>query len=299
MWVELALLSALLLGLYDVAKKWSVQKNAVLPVLFYASVAGFLAVLPLVFLSFVFPESMESIGLRVGLLTFREHVLVFAKALLVATSWICVYFAMKHLPISIVSPIRSSAPVWTVLGAVVLFAERLSSFQWLGIGVTFGAYYVFSVIGKAEDIRFQNNRFVLLAFVATITGAMSSLYDKALLQRVQIPPGTLQVWFSLYLVVVFGAVMFFFRKAIRRGTPFAWRWSIPLIGVLLIAADMLYFRALATDGALVSVVSVVRRSSVVVAFLLGGVLFKEKFKRWKAIPLTGVLAGVILMLFRG
>ena len=79
------------------------------------------------------------------------------------------------------------------------------------------------------------------------------------------------------------------------GGLFRWRWSILLISVFLSVADYVYFYSLSLDGALISVVSMVRRSSVLVSFMLGALLFHEKNLRSKAIDLALVLLSMMLL----
>ena len=297
MWLYLGIASALFLGVYDVFKKISVNRNAVPQVLFFSTCFGALLTFPVFLLSCLLPETMASMGLYAEMPPVESHLLIIAKTVLVSVSWISAYFALKHLPISIVSPIRASAPLWTLLGAVLFLGESLERLHWVGIGITFVSYYLFSVIGKREGIAFTGNRYITLVFIATFTGSISALYDKFLLHRVAISPITLQVWFSFYLVlstfVVWRLIRAFRPNASDR---FEWRHSIALIGIFLILADYLYFRALSHRDALIAVLSVVRRSAVVVSFVFGGLLFREKNKRFKAIALLGVLVGISLLM---
>jgi transporter family protein len=297
MWLYLSIASAAFLGVYDVFKKWSVRDNAPLLVLFLSVCFGAGMTIPVFGLSIVNPEAALSIGLFCRMLTLQEHLLVLLKAMLVSVSWISAFFALKHLPISIVTPIRASAPLWTLLGAVLLFGERPAVHQWIGIGIIFFSYFAFSFVGKKEGIVFSKNRWVFLVFVATVSGAASALYDKYLLRNAGIDPVSLQVWFSFYLVGVIGGAVAWVRAISKKSfVDFKWRYTIALIGIFLIIADYLYFRALSSEDALIAVISVIRRSSVAVSFVVGGLLFKEKNKRQKAVPLVGVLVGVALLL---
>ena len=56
-----------------------------------------------------------------------------------------------------------------------------------------------------------------------------------------------------------------------------------------------YFYSLSLDGALISVVSMVRRSSVMVSFLVGAMVFHEKNLRSKAVDLALVILGMIFL----
>ncbi len=296
-WLLLATLSAACLGLYDVSKKAALQGNAVLPVLFFSSLTGSVVVVLGLLLGRLAPETARSLGLVLVPLTPSDHGLVLVKAGIVTTSWMLSFFAIKHLPISIAAPVRASAPLFTLAGAVLLFQEQPTQRQWLGIAAILMAYWAFSVIGRAEGIRFERNRWIALLLAGTVVGAISGLYDKHLLQGAQLPPTTLQCWFTLYNTALQGAVVLLLWRPRRlRTTSLEWRLSIPLVGLLLLVADNLYFRALSQQGSLVSVVSMVRRTNVVVAFLVGAFAFKERLLAPKAGVLVAVLGGLWLLL---
>jgi len=296
-WVSFAVLSAIFLGIYDVAKKASVQDNAVLVVLFACSASGLALFLPLAALSLAAPAWANAHGVFIAALSWREHVLVVAKAALVTLSWVLTFFALKHLPISLASPVRASAPLFTLLGAVVLFGERPSARQGLGIAVILLAYWVFSLIGRMEGIRFSRNAWVWSLFLGTLVGAASGLYDKHLLQAAHLPPLAMQFWFTAYNSLIQGAiVVFLWRPRRSQHTPFRWRWTIAAVGMLLLLSDALYFHALAMPGALVSVISTLRRTNVVLSFAIGSLLFGECYRLRKSFALAGVIVGVFLIL---
>jgi transporter family protein len=297
MWIYLGLISAVLLGLYDVCKKHALNHNAVLPVLFLSTVAGFMPMPFLLAASRLAPDFMLQISCYVPVATFSEHLHIFVKAFIVSVSWVLAYFAMKHLPISIFSPIRASGPVWTLIGALLIFHERPLPLHWAGIAVVFCSYYAFSVIGRKEGVVFHRSLWILCIFLATFIGTLSTLYDKYLLQQLGYTPMLVQFWFAFYNVVLLGlftACCWWPRRAAF--TRFQWRWSILLIGLLLVAADFVYFNAVRNPDALIVVLSLLRRSSVVVSFAIGAFLFGDVNRGHKAWALAGVLAGVVLIL---
>jgi transporter family protein len=296
-WVFLAALSAIFLGFYDVAKKAALERNAVLPVLACCSLAGLLFFVPVVAQSVFNPQWSQRHDIYVDTMHPLGHLLVLAKAGIVTLSWVFTFFAIKHLPISMAAPIRASAPLFTVLGAITLFAELPSSSQLVGIAIILGSYFMFSVIGRKEGIRFEDNRWVWMLFAGTLVGAVSGLYDKHLMQRVHLAPMSVQFWFTFYNALIQSviALLFWYRTRAAR-TPFQFRASILAVGLLLLLADNVYFRALAVDGALIAVVSAVRRSNVVISFAVGSVLFHERQRTKKGVALLGVMLGVVLLL---
>lgn len=290
MWITLTLGSALLLAAYDLSKKHGVTRNAVMPVLFLATFCGASFFVSLLVVTGRFHDAL-TLG-RV------DHLRVMLKAAIVAASWVCVYYAMRLLPISIVAPIRGSAPLWTLIGAIVLYHEVPTARQAVGMVTVLAGYALFSRAGRAEGIEFSQHRGIFLIAAGTLLGAVAALYDKFLLQRCHIRPNALQFWFSLWLVVLIGAGWIAQRRTGLARTPFVWRWSIPVIGVALALADWLYFHALAERGVPISIVSLIRRSNVVVSFTLGAWLFHEGNLRRKALALAAIVAGVVLLCLR-
>jgi transporter family protein len=297
MWVYLGIVSAVFLGMYDVSRKHALRQNAVLPVLFLSTVFGALVMLPLVLLSRAELGHVSLTAFYVPSLAWAGHFHVLVKSLIVALAWMLSYFALKNLPISIVSPVGAVGPIWTLLGAVIMFHEQPTALQYAGFGVMVLSYWWFSVIGSKEGILFYNNRWIAFTVLATMLGAASAMYDKFLIQRLHYPPMAVQAWFSIYVVPVLGVfVLLFWWPGRKRYTPFTWRWSIALIGLMLLAADFLYFRALSYPGSLVAMLSSLRCAYIVISLFVGGLLFKEARLSSKTTAVGGILLGVFLIL---
>lgn len=297
MWIWLGLGSMLLLGLYDLSKKHALIDNAVLPTLFFSNLAGLLLIVPIILASRFVPDLMGELGLYAAPLTGLEHGILMLKSLIVGTSWVCAFFAMKHLPISIVSPIRASGPLFTLIGAVILFHEMPSPLQWVGMVLIFAGYFGFSVLGREEGIHFHRSKWVGFIFLATLIGTCSTLMDKWLMQYRNFDAIQVLVWYCLYNFVFFlivNAVFWWPKRKIT--TPFQWRWTVPMIGILLVLSDFVYFKAVEDPDALIVILSVLRRCSVLVGFFVGAVIFKEVNKRKKSWVLLGIMIGVLLII---
>jgi len=288
MWTTWILASAVFLALYDVAKKASVKGNAVLPVLLVSSFCGLAAYLAGLAASGHMAEIVFAT-------TPRTVALAGVKTLIVSTSWVLTYCALRTLPITIATPIRASAPAVVLLVAVFLYRERPSPCQGVGMALVFAGYWAFSWAGRHEGIDFLRNKAVWCAVGGMCFSAASSLWDKYIFQLQGIPVEQMQFWFQIGLVAVYA--MLFAANGVARidRTPFAWRWSIPAVGVLLAFADWLYFHGLAIPGVPISVGSLMRRFSVVITFLLGAKFFHETNLRRKGLALAAIVAGIALM----
>ena len=286
-WLLPVIGSAVALGFYDLCKKHAVEKNSVLHVLFFATLCGS---------AFYLAATVLWTGsLSDARCSARDFGLIVLKSLLVSSSWICVYYAMRDLPISIAAPIRASSPVWTFLGGLLLFHEVPTFAQACAMILIFTGYYLFSVFGKLEGISFWRAREVHLILLGTLLGAGSALYDKYLMNVLGIPPRTVQFWFSVDLVAILGAVCLFRAKCFGKHHKFVWRWTIPLTGILLILADFLYFYAVSMPDIKISLVSLVRRCSCIVSFTAGAWYFRDVHVKKKACALALILLGVVIL----
>ena len=292
-WILLTLASAFFIGLYEVAKKHAVHDNAVWLVLLYGSVTGAILFLPFIVLSGMGAIS-SGFMLYIPRITLYEHLLILIKTAIVLASWVLSYFALKHLPITIASPIRSTSPIWTIIGALVIYQEQLTVMQWLGLVVTLGFFFLFSLAGRSEGISFRSNKWVWLALLAAMFSSASALFDKHLIRSID--KVAVQAFFTLYQLVLLLPVVLIIRKNNPNALPLKWRWTIPAVAILLIFADFLYFAALNDPSSLIAIVSTIRRGSVIVAFTLGAWVFKERNIARKAILLAGILAGLVILM---
>ena len=293
MWVYLAFLSAAMLGLYDVAKKRSLKENAVLPVLWFNTLFSTLIFAPALLDSVVGGGWLNGTLFETTGGSWHDHAMVFMKAVMVLASWIFGYFGIKHLPITIVGPINATRPVLTLVGAMIIFGERLNGYQWVGVVLAIISLYLLSRSSKKEGINFANNRWILCVAAAALIGVGCGLYDRYIMFSLN--PVFVQSWYTLYqflLMTVIVAVLWLPKRTEQR---FHWSWAIPMISILLTTADMAYLYALRDGAAMIAVVSMIRRSSVVVSFGCGAMLFGERNLRAKALDLALVLVGMVFL----
>ena len=279
MWIWLTLASAFLLGIYDIAKKQAVKKNSVLYVLLFAT--GFSTLLLSPFLS-------------AGSLS--DHLYLLLKAALVTASWISGLIGIKLLPITTSSTIKASRPVFVLVFSITLFGERLNFLQLAGIIVAILALYMLSRSSKKEGIEFKHNTGFTCMCISVLTGSASALYDKHIMSSLGMEPLFVQSWCNLYITILLGLTVLVWDVLLKKGTQkFKWDWMLVLIAVMITCADYFYFLALSKEGALLSVISMVRRCSVIVTFSGGALIFKEHNIRDKAIDLAVLLGAMALI----
>ena len=300
MWLLLAFLSAALLGFYDTFKKKSLRNNAVIPVLFLNTLFSTLIFLPFIILS-ASSHTLDGSMFYVPQMGWAAHRFILLKSVLVLSSWIFGYFAMKHLPLSIVGPINATRPVLVLVGALLVYGERLNLWQWAGVLLAILSFFLLSRSGRKEGIDFKHNRWIFCLIIAALLGAASGLFDKYLMASVQdggvgLNRMVVQSWYNIYQMILMGIILCTIWFPMRRqSTPFRWDGAIVFISIFLSLADFAYLYALSLPGAMISVVSMVRRGSVIVSFITAVLFFRERNVKAKAVDLLLVLLGMICL----
>lgn len=269
--------------------------NAVLPVLGLNTLFSSLIFLPLILISHFRPELLQDTLFFVpDTGGWEVHKFILLKSLIVLSSWVLGYFGMKHLPLTLVGPINATRPVMTLVGALLIFGERLNLYQWIGVLMAILSFFMLSRSGKKEGIDFTHNRWIWFIILAAVLGAASGLYDKYLMGKFN--NMVIQSWYNIYQLFIMGGVLLMLWLPKRKTTTlFHWSWCIILISIFLSAADFVYFYALSMEDSMISIVSMVRRGSVVVSFLFGALIFREKNMKSKAIDLVLVLIGMFFL----
>ena len=302
MWLILAFLSAALLGFYDAFKKKALSGNAVIPVLFLNTLFSSLIFLPFIVMSYT-GNSLDGTMFHVAEGGWEVHKYIVLKSFIVLSSWIFGYFGMKHLPLTIVGPINATRPVMTLVGALLVYGEVLNLYQWIGVILAIISFAMLSRSGKKEGIDFKHNKWIYFIVLAAVLGAVSGLYDKYLMAPpenggVGLDRMIVQSWYNIYQCFLMGAMLLMIWWPTKKNsTPFHWHWSIIFISIFLSAADFVYFYALSLPGAMISIVSMIRRGSVIVSFLFGAAIFHEKNLKAKFVDLLLVLLGMLFLYF--
>ena len=279
MWLWLSVLSAVLLGIYDVAKKQALKRNGVYWILLSATA-----------LTAVFLSPCLSHG------SLSDHLSLVLKAVLVSTSWVSGLFALQHLPLTTVSTIKASRPMFVLIFSIILFGERLNLLQWLGVAVVMTALFLSTRSKRHDSDKATTAKGMTCMIISVLAGSASALYDKHILQHLQ--PLFVQSWTNIYITILLAIVLLVQYLGDKEGFQrFTWDWRILLIAVLITASDMMYFFSVKDPDALLSVISMIRRSSVVITFFFGVVMFKEGHAKDKALDMALMMVGITLLLF--
>ena len=296
MWLWAAVGSAILLGFYDVFKKEASTQNGVLHILLHATALSTLFLMPFILSSLLGWGIGDGTVFEMQRGTPYEHLLVFIKAIIVSLSWITGLMGLKNLPITTAGTIKASRPVFVLLGSILIFGERLNLWQWVAIVVAMFALWLLGHTSKKEGVDFARNKWIFCMWVAVVTGVISAMMDKHLMSSLK--PMFVQSWCNFYIVVIMAIIVLAGRFGHSKYyQPYHHDWAIWLIAIFITASDFLYFLSLSSSGSMLSVVSMLRRSSVIITFICGALFFKEKNLRSKGIAMVILLIAMAILVF--
>ena len=304
MWTVLAFISAVCLGFYDVSKKIALKENRVVDVLTISVCVSALVLSVPLLLSRLFPEAMSGTYAYVPEMDLEAHLFTLLKSAIVLSSWIFAYISLKHLPISVVSPMQATRPMWTLIGALLIFQEHLNGWQWIGILLAIGSIFVFSfktrrTLRHNPDNQTGKNKLYYISLVlAILIGACSGLYDKYLMRSYN--HNAVQVYYTFYqaLMMIIIWLIFHLQSSNPQSSN---RQSINHIGVIvlislfLIISDNVYMLALRDPDSLIAVVSTIRRGGTVIGFAYGLLFLKEPDPWRKILCMSGIMAGLVCL----
>lgn len=296
MWLWAAVGSAILLGFYDVFKKEASTQNGVLHILLHATALSTLFLMPFILSSLLGWGIGDGTVFEMQRGTPYEHLLVFIKAIIVSLSWITGLIGLKNLPITTAGTIKASRPVFVLLGSILIFGERLNLWQWVAIVVALFALWLLGHTSKKEGVDFARNKWIFCMWVAVVTGVISAMMDKHLMSSLK--PMFVQSWCNFYIVVIMAIIVLAGRFGHSKYyQTYHHDWAIWLIAIFITASDFLYFLSLSSSGSMLSVVSMLRRSSVIITFICGALFFKEKNLRSKGIAMVILLIAMAILVF--
>lgn len=293
-WIALGLLAGLVLGTYDFLTKLALKEKTVLEAVFWCSVLGAAIWVPFFYFPSRHTESLRELGLYPSPLTKTEQFVLLPKSVMMVVTWILSYYSVKALPLSISAGVRASGPLWTALGAVILLSEQLTWWQWLGLAISMGSYYLFSLIGKKEGISFNKNGWVLCMLAATLLSSANTLYDKHILATLHMDLAAVQAYSAVQRGAIAVLLLPWVFRELELSSLLKRNWAVPAIAFTYILAEFIYLASVQSEGALISVISVLRRTNLIMVFALSAIFFKENFIKQKTVNIVGVLVGIAL-----
>ncbi|MFH1173543.1 MAG: DMT family transporter [archaeon] len=223
-------------------------------------------------------------------IAFREIVIIFIISILLTAEVHFYYKALRHLDISIASPLMELTPLFLLILAMLFLHERLHVVNIAGIILIVSGAFLLNLDLSAFKEKVKGH-YVLLAVLAAALGGVVATLQKFSIATV--PPLVLGWWLWVFvnvLLIIFSVVQHGFKELFEEVK----QKHLFTISVLGISSNFAFLLALPL--AFVSIVLPLRRISILFSVIAGGELFKEKHVLLRSIATFIMLGGTVLLI---
>lgn len=287
-WILLVLVYGILKGFRDICKKKALLKNKVVEVLLVYTALAFLMVTPEI------PKA--------GGVPAKEMLLIAFKSFIIFVAFLCSFYAIEKMPISLYGILDLSRMLFAELLGVIILNETLSVKQIVGLFLVSFGLIMLKYKPKAKkrsDSEITGERsyervevyIVVLAFISTILNAVSGIMDKILTRTVT--DGQLQFWYMFYMLIYYILYVLFTKTKINwksvLSNPYVYA-----ISIMFVLADRALFIANCDPNSKVTIMTLIKQSCCIVTIFGGWLIFKEKNIRYKLLCAAVVVSGIVV-----
>ena len=277
LWVIFVLLYGIFKGTREPIKKKILEKHDVLSSLFAYTFIGFLMTVPLA-------HDVFSVDIK----TFA---LIGLKSFVIFFAWIATFAAVKKLSVSFYSVMDLSRVVFSTLMGVLFLNESLTIKGVISLVLVVLGLYLVNMQKDSTD-KTTNMRYVWLVLFSCLLNAVSGIMDKYLMTTKSISSIQLQFWFMLMLSAMYYIYIHIKKEKIDvKGcmkNPYVY-----ILSFLLVAGDRLLFIANSYETSQVTIMTLIKQSSVIVAILSGKIVYGEKIGQ-KLLCASIIICGIVL-----
>lgn len=283
-WYIFAILAAVLTAASTIVEKKTLLKEHAME--FSAVLAIFNFLIALVLLPFI------NLNFSLNMLA-----LIYIASVLATIAFLFVAKAVRHMDISIISPLLAFDPAVVVVLAFFILGERITYLQLSGILLLIVGSYVLEAenynMKKIFTRKFKSNYFYYIILALTLYG-FCSILDKFILNTVS--PLTFILIIHFFIALNFIVLISIFHngfEGIKHGIKSAGKW-IFFVAILVTSYRLLQVQAISMTY--VSLVIPIKRMSNLFATVVGGKIFHEKNLAKRTIACIIMLVGAFLVI---
>ncbi len=277
LWILFIVIYALLKGSREGMKKAALKKSSSNEILFFYTFIGFL---------FTLPYTKEALSLDAIYIFYA-----FIKSAVCCTAWIFSLIAIKNMSVSLYGIVDLSRMVFSTLLGVFALGESFTLPKAIGVVLVVLGLYLVNIKKDKNGSKELTLPILTAALLNCFFNAISGTMDKVLMQYMD--SAQLQFWFMLFMTIIYGAILIARKEKVYISTLKNNFW-IPLMSLSLIIGDRMLFEANANPESEVTVMTIIKQSSVLVTVLVGWLVFHEKHILYKLLCTAIVLSGIII-----
>ncbi len=278
LWIIFILIYGLLKGSREGMKKTALKKSSSMEILFFYTLIGFILTIP---------NTQNALQLEPVYIFWA-----FVKAAVCCIAWFFSLAAIKSMSVGLYGIIDLSRMIFSTLLGVFVLGESFTLNKAIGIFLVLLGLFLINV-KKSISAKGVTVFSLTAAFLCCFFNSISGTMDKILMQYME--STQLQFWFMFFMALIYGLIIIIKKEKISFHSIRTNYW-IPLMSVSLILGDLLLFEANANPQSQVTLMTIIKQSSVIVTILTGWLVFKEKNILYKLLCTLIILSGIFVAL---
>ncbi len=279
LWIFLVAFYGLSKGVRDGFKKLAMQKSTLMEVLLLHSLITFLLTIPISKDPFQIPPVF--------------YILIFIKSFAIFLAWIFSFKALAKMPLSYFGVIDMSRVVFSTLMGVLILGETMNPSNILGLALVLLGLFLVNIQKSPISHDGVSKKYLILALISCLLNGISGTMDK--IYTHYITPGQLQFWYMFFMVVLYGVYVLAKKEKVRlsalKTNPY-----IIIMSVLFVLADRALFIGNSMPQSQVTIMTLIKQSSIIVTILFGKFIFKEKNILHRFLCSLLIISGIMIAL---
>lgn len=278
-WIILTVLYAIINGVFQCAKKKSIEKNSIFEVLAVFSL-----------LAFLIAALMTKESIVIGI---KPLIIILFKSFIIVIAWLLALKALETTSISVYGLVNLSRIVFSVVLSIILLGEKLTILTLLGLVIIIFGLALVNKFANNNEEKEANFKSILMLLASCLLNAFSAIIDKYITKDIT---GTqLQFWFLLFLTIIYWIILLIKQKRLNFKAMNKNYWIV-IAAVCLAVEDKFLFIANEIETSKVSIMTGIKQLSTIEIIILGKILFKEKNTLKKLACSMLIIFGIILTL---
>ncbi len=279
LWILFVFIYSFLKGTREGMKKAALSKSNSIEILFFFTLIGWILTIP--FSKTVF--ELQPIYIFYS----------FLKSSVVCAAWLFAFAALKNISVSLYGIMDMSRMIFSTMLGVFVLGENFTYNKAIGIILVIIGLVLVN-LKKSTSSKGMTFTVLVAALLNCFLNAVSGTMDKVLMKHME--SSQLQFWFMFFMTVIYGIIILIRNEQISIKSIKSNYW-IPLMSISLVVGDKFLFEANASSASEVTLMTVIKQSSVIFTVLIGWLCFKEKHIIYKLICTLIILFGIFIALF--
>ena len=208
------------------------------------------------------------------------------------------YRGLRHMELSLVSPIENTSGAITSIFLIIFFKDKLPPLAYLAILLVFIGIIILSVIEKKEGrvVKLKRINFLIILFpiIYCLLDGMGTFLDAVYLDKLSLISEDSALLCYEYTFLIYAVIAFIYLKIKKQKVNLFKERDKTIAAILETAGQFFYVFAMSHNS---TIGATIVGSYCLLSMILSHIFLKEKLSEQKYIGLIIAISGLVLLAF--